>query len=67
MFLGDLLGVLVRLQGSLLRELRLLVGAQVVIHAVRSSSSFMRMSSAKMNLSSVYVFRCRHCLFLKAV
>ncbi len=52
-----------RLMAALLGKLRLLVRAQMIIHAVRSRSGLVCVRRAKMNLSSMNVFGCRHNVF----
>jgi hypothetical protein len=56
-----------RLPRALMRQPRLLMRTQVVVHTVRGGCGLMCVGSAKMNLSSVDVFGCRHRMFLSRV
>jgi hypothetical protein len=48
------------LMTALLRELRLFMRAQMVIHPMGSRSGLVGMRRAQVNLSSMNVFGCRH-------
>jgi hypothetical protein len=60
----DRFGCVMSFDGAFVREARLLVGAKVVIHAVRSSCSFVGMGCETMNLGGVYVVCHGHSCFL---